>query len=264
MSKIIIDKETIEGTYNKHRNIINAANELGIGKNTFSRLMKEYGIPTVGVQGARKNFYNEKYFDIIDTEEKAYWLGFIYAVGCVYRGSDKHSYRLQINLKQSDEEHLVKFQNAIGSNYKLYNNLNTKSVSLKVNSTRMCEDLIRHGVVCSKSLIVKPPKIKDELIRHFVRGLFDGDGSISWLRGRTPKVTIITGSEELANWLKYRLSGFNIYIYKRTHDLYSLESQSVSVVKDFYNTIYSNANVCLNRKYIKFDDIVNNKCPLQE
>lgn len=244
--------------YNKHRNIVNAAKELNIGKNTFARLMKEHGIKTIGSQGARRLHYNESYFEKIDTPDKAYWLGFIYADGCVYKGTDNYSYRLQINLKDDDKAHLDKFQQAIGSSYKIDHNTKTNSVSLKINSTKMCTNLIKHGVVCGKSLIIKKPTIDKALIPHFVRGLFDGDGSISWLRNRTAKVTLVTGSPTLADWLTIVLNDFRIYIYKRKHDIYSIESQSATVVTNFYNMIYKDANTFLDRKYIRFSDIVYN------
>lgn len=262
MSKIVIDKHIIEEMYAKHKNIVLAAKELRIGRNTFSRLMKEYGINTIGSQGARKHHYNEAYFETIDTQDKAYWLGFIYADGCVYKGSDNHSYRLQINLKESDKSHLEKFQKALGSCYKIGHSNKTQSVSLKINSTKLCTDLINHGVVCNKSLIIKPPKIANEFIPHFIRGLFDGDGSISWVRGRIPHASVATGSIELAEWLRKYMPNFNIYIYKRKHDLFSIESQSREIVRNFHAMIYQNANTFLERKYIKFNDIVYNRCPL--
>lgn len=70
MSKIYIEKEIIEKAYNKHLNIVEAAREIGISKNTFARLMKDHRIESVGSQGARKNNLNHYYFDEIDTEEK--------------------------------------------------------------------------------------------------------------------------------------------------------------------------------------------------
>ena len=60
-------------------------------------------------QGIRKHFFNENYFEVIDSEDKAYWLGFISADGCVAKSSKYNSYRLQIAISSIDSDHLNKF-----------------------------------------------------------------------------------------------------------------------------------------------------------
>ena len=137
-------KDVLMELYNEHKNIRKIAEILEVNHKTISIWMKKHGIKTIGSQGARKNNLNHDFFESIDSEEKAYWLGFIMADGCVYKGSDGSSLRLQINLKGSDVEHLQKFQNAIGSSYKIQTKMiKTSNVCiLKVNSTKMCQDLI--------------------------------------------------------------------------------------------------------------------------
>ena len=59
-----------------------------------------------------KYTYNENYFKIIDSEEKAYWLGFLYADGCItrfYRNEKLKSMSLELTLQSNDIEHLKKF-----------------------------------------------------------------------------------------------------------------------------------------------------------
>ena len=67
-------------------------------------------------KGIRKHFFNENYFENIDTEEKAYWLGFISADGSICKSSKYNSYRLVLNLNRLDEHHILKFKNAICAN----------------------------------------------------------------------------------------------------------------------------------------------------
>jgi hypothetical protein len=65
----------------------------------------------------KKYNFNENYFEKIDTEEKAYWLGFITADGSINLGYGKQKfYQLHINLKGGDYSHLEKFQKAIERN----------------------------------------------------------------------------------------------------------------------------------------------------
>ena len=47
-------------------------------------------------QGVRKHFFNENYFENIDTEEKYYWLGVVSADGCIVKSSKYNSYRLLV------------------------------------------------------------------------------------------------------------------------------------------------------------------------
>lgn len=63
-----------------------------------------------------KYVYNKDYFEKINTSEKAYWLGFLYADGCItrfYKGEVLKSMSLEITLKDADCEHLIKFKNAL-------------------------------------------------------------------------------------------------------------------------------------------------------
>ncbi len=65
-------------------------------------------------QNSRKYSVNDDYFSIIDTEEKAYWLGFIFADGYI---SNKNGKRVGITLKSSDRDHIIKFAKAISATY---------------------------------------------------------------------------------------------------------------------------------------------------
>lgn len=69
-----------------------------------------------------KFYYNKDFFQEINTEEKAYWLGFLYADGCInkiYRNNKLKSMNLEIGLCHKDEQHLQKFLNSIESNIEI-------------------------------------------------------------------------------------------------------------------------------------------------
>ena len=82
------------------KSINRIANELSIDRNKLSKIMKDTDIEIIRYR--RKYALNEAFFEIIDSEEKAYWLGFIAADGCVYRRT------LSINLNIKDKAHLEK------------------------------------------------------------------------------------------------------------------------------------------------------------
>ena len=73
---------------------------------------------------------NDDYFEIIDTEEKAYWLGFLYADGCVARKGNY--YNIKIDQALYDYEHVLKFKEAINSTYpvKIYNDTESGGADL--------------------------------------------------------------------------------------------------------------------------------------
>jgi intein/homing endonuclease len=130
---------------------------------------------------------DENVFDSIDTEEKAYWLGFIYADGCI--GSSDNS--LEISLKSSDSEHLEKFNSFIKgpSNKVKIGNVKCgdkicERCRWAIHNFHIHEVLNSYGCVPAKSLILEFPNesiFKNKsLIRHFIRGYWDGDGCLSY------------------------------------------------------------------------------------
>jgi hypothetical protein len=112
------------------------------------------------------------YFETIDSEDKAYWLGFLYADGCVRRGSETN-----IKLHKKDINHLKKFKETIKSHHKI--SKWKDYVSISVYSKKMYKDLVNLGCVPNKSKKdLSLPNISNNLIKHFIRGYFDGDGNI--------------------------------------------------------------------------------------
>ena len=120
------------------------------------------------------------YFSEIDTEEKAYWLGFLYADGSI----DKRGV-LRVELISEGKQHLEKFAKAIkytGSVIGPYfrNKIKNPIYKIDLSNPRFGKDLQNKGVIQNKTFFVQFPKwLKTELVRHFIRGIFDGDGTIT-------------------------------------------------------------------------------------
>lgn len=123
--------------------------------------------------------FDHDFFKIIDTEEKAYWLGFIYADGNVYLNEELSKSVFQVCLAQKDKKHVEKLKNSLKSEHKIYKDRG--NYRFIINNIELCNDLMKLGVIPRKSLTCGFPtsdQVPDHLIRHFIRGYFDGDGSI--------------------------------------------------------------------------------------
>lgn len=138
-------------------------------------------------QGGRHNHaLDEGYFESIDTEGKAYWLGFITADGCVSAGAVGANgwmrNQLSVKLKESDAGHLEKLRSALSAEAPVrfvpQATCSHGAVEIAVNSERIVDSLIRLGVTPRKSLVVEPWSGPAELMRHYWRGMVDGDGTL--------------------------------------------------------------------------------------
>ena len=198
-------------------------------------------------------------FETIDTEEKAYWLGFLYADGSV--GSTDN--RIELGLAEKDLKHIEKFRDFTGIFNKISYRATTKSYRYAFKSIPCKEDLIKQGCVPKKSLILKFPtedQVPPHLIRHFIRGYFDGDG---WFTNTNDCFQVgIIGTEDF-------IRGFldNIEIQNKTNKIFIVHRENgakryvfgaYNDVLNFLNWIYKDSNVYLDRKYEHYLDFINN------
>ena len=259
------DKQTLERLIREAGSYKGAAIVLGVNEKTVTAWAKKFGIASAGSQGARRHSLDKGYFHNIDTEPKAYWLGFLMADGCVYVGSGKNSLRLQVNLQISDKDILEKFNKAISSDYnitekQIYNKKTKKTYAaaqLKINCTSMCKDLIKHNVTPRKSLVCTMPEISPDLIRHYIRGYLDGDGHIGRDKINRWEMDFCGGKSMMQTFQNYfENHGIVSAIYKINHSkAVSLTINSRECVKKAKDLLYEGATVYLERKFRKLDDL---------
>lgn len=118
------------------------------------------------------------FFNSIDSEEKAYFLGFLSADGYVGWSPERYAYVVEIGLQDRDRDIIDKFQAAVGSSHKIVDKIvNGKPYPrLSIKNKQLAGSLKSLGL-CPKTGCV-PPGIPDHLLHHFFRGWFDGDGSV--------------------------------------------------------------------------------------
>ena len=246
----------------------------------LTRKLKEWGIE-IDYSSNNTKTYDETFFEKIDTEAKAYWLGFIYADGCVKNhskgkeGRQLKKYYLGIELAEKDKDHLIKFAKTICLNFEesmlysrerkiYYDHLGEersyKMNAFQVSSKKIVEDLIELGCVPNKSLTLMFPSEKQvpkNLWMHFIRGYFDGDG---WVyNGEKNNLRFgMVGTEEFLNEIeKFFVETFDWYTTtkrNKTGKAKILIKGIKTKRKEFMETFYKNAELFLERKYNIFSN----------
>lgn len=217
-----------------------------------SMFMRKRGVNIINYQNRDK--FNTHIFDNIDTEEKAYWLGFLYADGSIGSGV-KNS--IEISLKLSDAPHLEKFRQFLKAETKV--KTDHFRCRIYVSNKTVAETLSSYGCTPKKSLTLKFPSIiTTSLLRHFIRGYVDGDGclykSYSWNRNKTKKKFYIgfsvLGTKEFLLVLRGHL-GITSNLYrknnssKNTWSLITLRTQAFKIAA----YLYENCTIYLDRKF---------------
>lgn len=265
------DKYRIVDYYYKNKEISmdNIAINLNISDRAVRRVLKEEGINT-----RLKNRYilDENYFDCIDTESKAYILGFIYADGFV--GDEKFN---NIVIAVNDLE-ILEF---IAKEFKFTGNIrktkkggfeNSKcGYSLNFSSKIMASRLREIGLYPNKSLTIDTlPQIDKKLVRHFIRGYFDGDGSIV-LSHNTSYYKAIDGVIKYIYptycFMILGTKGFLEEIIKEAEfnyaKIHNTKSEKIKCIKinakkefnNIFKYLYDNSTIKLQRKYNKWNEI---------
>lgn len=190
--KVIWTNEMIQDLIEKYESGITVENlEKIFHTRKVSKILKDNGViikkggsrPNSGPK--RKYTFNEDYFEQIDSKDKAYFLGFIYADGYVFNRRDRKLGQNLLSICQQEPEPLEKFKKYIECDKPLqkFEVQNKKSVStaykIDIISDKVFSDLSKYGVFERKSLVLTfPENLEENLIPHFIRGFFDGDGTV--------------------------------------------------------------------------------------
>lgn len=228
-------------------------------------------MPTSIYEINRKHTINNQYFDDIKTQEQAYWLGFLWADGSINKTTKRCSgkNRLTVSQKETEKKHLQKFANCLQSNTVIHTREpfpNKKIAVLDINSRPLCKQLENLGFG-TKQNRTHIPNLPEHLLRHFIRGYFDGDGCLSIYTQTVKQWTInrqewsLTGTKSLITEIKNILNkqttvskSVKLKSYTRTTKVVSLRYGKKSDINELYHYLYDNATIYLNSKYQKFID----------
>lgn len=130
--------------------------------------------------------------------------GFLLADGNNY----EKTYTVALELHPEDEYILYKFLEILGHNSspkRRINNYGREYVRIKFHGKKISQDLSTLGVWPNKSYNkIFPPwlSMDNPLISHFIRGYFDGNGSIFTEKRRGNLVFSISSTKEMCEGLK--------------------------------------------------------------
>lgn len=264
MKKLDLNEEVVKKLYLTGNSAYTISKIFKCSEGAIQKVVKRLGIMRSHSEACRKRtnkptgIKNESFFESIDTEEKAYWLGFLMADGCVNLKANR------VQLALAETEPLEKFKKSIKSNQEIKKYTRKDGhVSYRFDTTseKMCNDLIKHGCIPNKTHILKFPQIKKELVHHLIRGYFDGDGSIFFNKPKVNyiKPTIcIVGNEDFLKGLKENLNmteynmSLRIRHPERNNNIRFFTLDGKRACKKFFNFVYKDATIYLERKYLKF------------
>ena len=223
----------------------------------IGKILKELGIDTSYYQSRNVNRnINKNFFEIIDTEEKSYILGLLMADGCVRAHKNGNLY---LTLELIDKEIIERVQKELKSDSKIYESNRKRdyiknekpTYTFSITDTKLCNDLGKYGVVPMKTKATDwlTQDIPDNLKRHYLRGLFDGDGSIGHYKGRW-YISLINNHpkflQDVGQWIE-DLTGFGCPKVSKTstsNRIIYTDKKAKAIMK----LLYQDNNISIERK----------------
>jgi len=216
----------------------------------------------------RKYQIHESYFTNIESEDQAYFLGLFFADGCNVTGNNE----VRLQLQSKDRELLDQLQNNLQPGRPLLASRRDGKDYLLLTAchAQVSADLERHGATSRKSATLKfPTHLPTDILKHFVRGHFDGDGCLyfryqnnkrsigrAYIEGRITIVGPPSFCYPLAEYIKTEL-GFMPNFYTRyTSGIGEMVITGNKRVRQFLMWLYTDATVFLSRKHQKMQDFL--------
>ena len=265
-------KRFIINEYQNKNNTLKAIAEMfQVRPEAIRNLLRKENIPITNKQ-TQKYPRNSNFFDVIDTPQKAYWLGMFYADGCVKKNN-------QITLGLKDLEHVEKFKQAIAA-------INNKIITIEdkrlnkiyyrydftIRDKQLHDSLIKQGVLVNKSYenFGLPQLLNLSLMRHFIRGYYDGDGGLTYkinydCPSKSHFKVSFTGNQQFLNELKCFLNRDKISLQQNSISkiTYDFSISGRQQVLSFLSWLYQDSDefTRLDRKYNKYLELSSYEAP---
>lgn len=247
-----------------HESCINIARTLNVDISLIKRFLQEKNIK---IDYRKKNKeLKENYFEKIDSEEKAYFLGLMYTDGNIRINKSSKQIRLQLQLR--DEEIIKKFKEELNSDSNLIydKRIGKECVGIEITNKKLFDDLYSLGVIPNKTYLSQSlPKVPDKFLIPFLRGLFDGDGSLSYKENYNEvHVGFINYNYKITEEFQLIIDKL---INKKEHNKiinnlndfgssYRCQWRGRRQVLKILSLLYDNSNIYLKRKFDKYQRLL--------
>lgn len=233
------------------------AKQFGVSYGKIRSILLRHKVPIRQGNQNKKYSCDDNYFSVIDSHEKAYWLGFITADGSV----SKKENGISIGLSYRDVTHLEKFKSTIQSDGKIfiYNSTVNGKIHLcckhSVYSAAMKNDLAKHNVVPNKSKTLQLSQIVPVNFENsYLLGIIDGDGSFYMDKKGQMHFNLIGSKSEIENIQSILIKNCNINKNTirqepRSKEMYYLNYGGNGVLDKIVNYLYHSSPVYLERKF---------------
>lgn len=250
-------EEQIIQSYLKHQNQSVVAKELHSTILTVYKTLVKYNIPIVPTRIVNQKYkIDENYFSQIDTHNKAYILGLLYADGCLASGRNAVILGLQerdINILEQIKEELKTDLPLHFKELSLKHPTYQNQYSLVITNKKIYDDLLLFGLMPNKSLILKfPDNISDEFYPSFLLGYEDGDGHVDGKRYRCNFVGTEAFCTRAAEIIKDTLDIHCSIMYCHNRidkPTRLLQIAGFNQTKKYLDWIYSKSDLHIDRKY---------------
>lgn len=208
-----------------------------------------------------KNSVNHNYFNEMNTAEKWYWAGWLWADGCVHKPVDNNGFMVSLKLQHGDFMIIDRFKEdleikSVPREYQF--KVGQKQYGIRFSSAQIHRDLARIGIIPNKSVHAKyPPNIDDIFLPHFIRGVFEGDGCI--YNAKRYSTLIIIGTGIFCDWIntiiyqQLGISGKTHQLKTKSNCTWEYRVSARHKISTIANWMYQDCgDLKLERKYNKF------------
>ena len=249
--------------YSSNLSTTKLAKEFNVTTQAIRKILQENNVDLLSLKEINRVKFprNSFAFNIID-ENSAYWIGFLCADGTVLKNNE-----IRISLNAKDIKHIEKFKNFLNSSNTISTGTYGKEerAYFSIRDEQIAKDLADRGCINNKTYLLKFPneqQIPEKYLSHFIRGYFDGDGSINYSFDKKypsyRKYRIgFVGTEDFLKGVRHFFDKDNVKIENHKTWCQLNLSGNKSVIK-YLNLIYNDSteNNRLDRKYNSYIDFI--------
>ena len=265
-----IEKDVLDNYLNKGYGLLKSGIKYNLSQNNVKYILNRHNVSIRNFSEAAK-LSNEnralnknEYYFYNESHDMAWLMGFIAADGNI----SKTTNRIKISLAKKDKEILEKIKRKVDIENEIKEYMNKDGfdvVELYWTCFQHKKDLVKYNIVPNKTFVLKPPyKLQKKYWIDYIRGYFDGDGSINLLNNQSLRWQICSTTKELLEWIvnyfyaEYNIPKVKILTQNRKHPLYYFQYSTEST-KKIFEILYNESDMFLQRKKEHFEKILQNE-----